>query len=91
MAKYTTVSEMTDEVNKLFDLLAEAKKIAGDIKCQNVANRLLLSKGAEDALAEKRPSLSVTQRIDEADKRHLFFGELCDDLTALVRKLAENY
>ncbi|MBO4719009.1 MAG: hypothetical protein J5658_03945 [Prevotella sp.] len=87
---YTTVQEMTDEVNQLYNLLAEAKKISLSIITQNYQNWSAIQGKAEEALAEKRP-LSMEERKEEAKKYIEVFHNLVDLVGEAEKLIGDNY
>ena len=72
MAKYTTLPEMSDKVNRLYDLLAEAQKLADELMYDNLHNKQALRNRSADALAEERP-LTIDERITEATRQGTAF------------------
>ena len=69
---YTTLPEMSDKVNRLYDLLAEATKLADELSYNNWHNKRALQNRNTDALAEERP-LTIDERILEAEKQGTAF------------------
>lgn len=90
MAKYTTVKEMSEQVNKLYDLLREAKELAFNIAQENQHNRFALINRTEEALDEERP-LTIPQRIDEAKRQHNAFGKVHDSIVNLEEFIGMIY
>ena len=72
MAMYTTLPEMSDKVNRLYDLLAEAQKLAEELTADNMKNCTALIGRYADALAEERP-LTLDERITEATRQSTAF------------------
>lgn len=90
MTKYTTVREMTNEVNELYDLLGKAQKIANDIRRQNFLNYVCLFRNSEEALKDTRP-LTIEMRKEEALKYQEFFEGLHDQIINLSESIGQNY
>ena len=81
---------MSNEVDQIYKLLGEAKKIAREIQSQNLRNAQALITRDEQALAEVRP-LSIDERLLEANKYHKFFSDLYDILTSAEEAITMNY
>jgi hypothetical protein len=69
---YTTVAEMSKKVNRLYELLAEAKKLASELALDNERNHVHLRNRSEEAINEERP-LNIPQRISEAVRQQKAF------------------
>ena len=92
--QYTNVKEMTEEVNKLIDILENAKTTAILIAQMNARNAALLRDakrvGMGDDYMEKRP-LNLNQRIKEADSQREFFWTFYDSLIDMIDSIGRNY
>lgn len=90
MATFTTVPEMGEKLNKLYDLLAEAKTMAALLHCDNIRNRFALMVKDEKAISEQRP-LTIAERIEEADKYRAMFYEVETRLAAIEDLIGRTY
>jgi len=87
---YTTVKEMTEEVNRMLELLEEVKGLAITLTKENVRNSYSIANGDKRALAEKRP-ITLIQRMNEADKYAEFFNGFKEQVDELINALGRNY
>ena len=87
---YTTVKEMTDQVNNLLTILQEAQKMAKNLQMQNMVNHVALVMAAPYAMVEKRP-LTLEQRKTEAVKYEMMFEGAYENLTSIINEILNNY
>lgn len=78
--KYTTVAEMTTQVNEMLEHLDAAKRIAKALADENDQNAFFIKRDAIEAISEVRP-LNKEQRLREAIKQCTMF-ERVKELTA---------
>ena len=90
MVRFTTVPEMGNKVDTLYNLLAEAKKIASELHADNFRNLFALISKQEDAISEQRP-LTIPERIEEADKYREMFYEVKTRLDAIEDLIGNTY
>lgn len=87
---YTTTKVMDAEVDKMYDLINELKKMSITIASQNMQNLRAINSDAPEALAEVRP-LSKDERINEAKKYIDLFRNIHDCAVDMEEKIAHLY
>lgn len=90
MNKYTTLSEMSDKVNKLYDLLADARDLAEELRDDNRSNRQHLRDFSEEAVNEERP-LTIPQRIQEASEQASAFDLVSQQIAICESMIGLHY
>ena len=89
MARYTTVKEMSDKVNELYDLLAKAKNISRELFVDNARNSFVLK--YESYLAGESRPLTMEERIKEADDYRRAFRTLMQMIESAENFIGANY
>lgn len=91
MARYTTVKEMGDKVNDLYELLAKAKEITKDLICDNARNKFTLMYAPNSPEAQEQRPLSLEERIKEAEKYEKAFTDLRGMIARAESFIARKY
>lgn len=87
---YTTVAQMSQKVDQIYELLARVKELAHDIERENMWNYTYIGTDAPEAIAEKRP-LDKVQRLVEADVQRRLFREVETAAEAIEEMIGRNY
>lgn len=83
---YTTVKEMTEKVNRLYNLLEEARELAKELATDNLRNHSCLFRHTDEACSEWRP-LTWEERKEEAKAYYKMFDELGERMTETINNI----
>lgn len=87
---YTTVKEMTEQVNQMFELLTQAKDLANTLRAENIRNLFALRYDKEEAIKEVRP-ITKLERIAEAEKYIKLFDKAMGMIHEAIVEVNRNY